>query len=137
MTPRANTRDEIVAYVNRAANLVAAKPQFGFKARVPLSNGRGDRTEVDMRLGDLLVEAKLTESDFQRKSAAVVETYRDFKAVFDARDLPRKMHDWQRARTGTMPVRKKICFCVVVGSLEFSPWSRSRYHRIVRTLWFT
>jgi len=78
----------------RVVNFVGAdpgaKPQFGFKARVPLSNGRGDRTEVDMRLGDLLVEAKLTESDFQRKSAAVVETYRDFKAVFDARDLPRE-----------------------------------------------
>ena len=40
-------------------------PHFGFRPRVPLENDRCDRTEVDMRVGDLLVEAKLTESDFQ------------------------------------------------------------------------
>ena len=67
-----------------------AKLQFGFKARVPLADGRVDRTEVDMRLGELLVEAKLTESDFQRKAVAVVESYRDFEEVFDRRDLPRE-----------------------------------------------
>src|SRR5581483_7910802 len=37
--------------------------QFGFKARVPLANGKFDRTEVDLRMGDLLIEAKLTETD--------------------------------------------------------------------------
>ncbi len=42
-----------------------ATPEFGWKARVPLKNGRFDRTEVDMRFGSLLVEAKLTEGDFQ------------------------------------------------------------------------
>lgn len=40
---------------------------FGYKARVPLANGRFDRTEVDLRLGDLLIEAKLTKSDFQER----------------------------------------------------------------------
>jgi hypothetical protein len=43
-----------------------AAPIFGWKARVPLANGRFDRTEVDMRFGSLLVEAKLTEAGFQR-----------------------------------------------------------------------
>jgi len=52
-----------------------AMPQFGFKARVPLGNGHADRTEVDMKLGDLLVESKLTESDFQSKQVQVVESY--------------------------------------------------------------
>jgi hypothetical protein len=66
-----------------------AEPVFGWKARVPLLNGRFDRTEVDMRLGSLLVEAKLTESDFQTREAAVVEGYRDFEKVFDAELLPR------------------------------------------------
>ena len=47
-------------------------PEFGMKAPVPLANGRTDRTEVDMRFGDLLVEAKLTESDFQCREASVV-----------------------------------------------------------------
>ncbi|HKN20102.1 MAG TPA: hypothetical protein VJX73_01725 [Terracidiphilus sp.] len=62
---------------------------FGWKARVPLANGRFDRTEVDLRFGSLLVEAKLTEADFQSRSAAIVESYRDFDAVFDRDRLPR------------------------------------------------
>ena len=66
-----------------------ATPQFGWKARVPLLSGRFDRTEVDMRFGSLLVEAKLTESDFQMREARVVEVYRDFDAVFDRELLPR------------------------------------------------
>ncbi|MDE3200506.1 MAG: hypothetical protein KGN79_06240 [Acidobacteriota bacterium] len=62
---------------------VDALPEFGWKAKVPLSNGRFDRTEVDMRWGGLLVEAKLTESDFQTRAVSVVEEYRDFAEVFD------------------------------------------------------
>ncbi len=66
-----------------------ALPEFGWKARVPLANGRFDRTEVDMRWGGLLVEAKLTEADFQTRATAVVEAYRDFAEVFEAEELPR------------------------------------------------
>jgi hypothetical protein len=66
-----------------------AAPVFGWKARVPLRNGRFDRTEVDMRFGSLLVEAKLTESDFQARSASIVEAYRDFDRVFERDLLPR------------------------------------------------
>jgi hypothetical protein len=68
---------------------MGAEPHFGFKARVPLAGGQVDRTEVDLRLGDLLVEAKLTESHFQKKPAAFVEKYRDLEEVFDRRALPR------------------------------------------------
>lgn len=64
-------------------------PIFGWKARVPLANGRFDRTEVDMRLGSLLVEAKLTEGDFQTREARIVEAYQDFDAVFERALLPR------------------------------------------------
>jgi hypothetical protein len=66
-----------------------AVPIFGWKARVPLTNGRFDRTEIDMRLGSLLVEAKLTEVGFQTRAAAIVEAYRDFDTVFDRDRLPR------------------------------------------------
>jgi hypothetical protein len=66
-----------------------AEALFGWKARVPLAKGRFDRTEVDMRLGSLLVEAKLTEADFQTRTAAIVEAYRDFDEVFDRDLLPR------------------------------------------------
>jgi len=66
-----------------------SSPIFGWKARVPLANGRFDRTEVDMRLGSLLVEAKLTETGFQTRTAAIVEAYRDLDLVFDRDRLPR------------------------------------------------
>jgi hypothetical protein len=66
-----------------------ALPEFGWKARVPLASGRSDRTEVDMRWGGLLVEAKLTEGDFQTRAAGIVEGYRDFDAVFERELLPR------------------------------------------------
>ena len=62
---------------------------FGWKARVPLKNGRTDTTEVDLRWGSLLVEAKLTETDFQTRAAAVMEGYRDFEEVFSRELLPR------------------------------------------------
>ena len=62
---------------------------FGWKARVPLASGRFDRTEVDLRLGSLLIEAKLTEGDFQTRKAVIVEAYRDFDQVFDRDLLPR------------------------------------------------
>jgi hypothetical protein len=66
----------------------AAAPHFGVKARVPLLNGRSDQTEVDMRLGDLLIEAKLTESDFQKAAKKVMARYRDFSDVFEDEQLP-------------------------------------------------
>lgn len=65
-------------------------PLFGVKARVPLANGKADRTEIDMRLGDLLVEAKLTESDFQSAGAEIVERYRDFYEVLIVEACPEK-----------------------------------------------
>ena len=64
-------------------------PEFGVRARVPMAGDKADRTEIDMRLGNLLVESKLTEGDFQVNSRVVVQSYRDFKEVFDARRLPR------------------------------------------------
>jgi hypothetical protein len=67
---------------------VASLPVFGVKARVPLRNGRFDRTEVDMHWGDLLAEAKLTEADFQICERSVIEAYRDFDEVFDRERLP-------------------------------------------------
>jgi hypothetical protein len=75
-----------------------ANPVFGWKARVPLKNGRTDTTEVDFRWGSLLVEAKLTEADFQTRAAVVVESYRDFEEVFSPELLPRVALRKQRRR---------------------------------------
>lgn len=64
------------------------EPHFGLKARVPLVEGKFDRTEVDMRIDNLLVEAKLTEADFQSKPKSFVDRYRDFEKVFRRSELP-------------------------------------------------
>jgi hypothetical protein len=75
-----------------------AGADFGWKARVPLKNGRTDTTEVDLRWGSLLVEAKLTEADFQTRAAVIVEGYRDFEEVFSPELLPRVALRAQRRR---------------------------------------
>lgn len=69
-----------------------AVPEFGVKPRTPLKGGKRDgmtdNTEVDMRVGDLLVEAKLTESDFQTARLSLIERYRDLEEVFETDELP-------------------------------------------------
>jgi hypothetical protein len=64
-------------------------PTFGFRPRIPLKNGREDRSEIDLKLGELLVEAKLTEGDFQSARLDLVDRYRDLESVFDVDRLPR------------------------------------------------
>jgi hypothetical protein len=94
-------------------------PEFGWKARVPLAIGQFDRTEVDMRLGPLLVEAKLTEVGFQTRAAAIVEAYRDFDEVFDRERLPRAeivTARWKRA--SEFPENDSQEFESVVGDPE-------------------
>jgi len=92
-------------------------PEFGFKARVPLRSGRNDRTEVDMKIGGLLVESKLTESDFQIKDAGVVESYRDLEEVFDCGALPRvrdQYVSYQLIRNVLAAHALKMAFCVLL-----------------------
>lgn len=60
-----------------------AEPVFGYRPRVKLVRGLVDYTEVDMKLDDLLVEAKLTEFDFQQAPRRMVERYPRFAEVFD------------------------------------------------------
>jgi hypothetical protein len=80
----------------------AAAPCFGTHPGVPLLTPlrtrtkkaapieRVDRTEIDLTLGNLFIEAKLTESDFQTAAPALIARYRDLEAVFDPGRLPRK-----------------------------------------------
>jgi hypothetical protein len=94
-------------------------PEFGIQARVPLTNGRFDRTEIDMRLGDLLIEAKLTESDFQKAPRATVRAYRDFNEVFDSQDLSQNEHDifsYQLIRNVLAAHASDRSFCVLTDS---------------------
>jgi hypothetical protein len=64
------------------------RPTFGFRPGIPLKNGAEDRSEMDLKLGKLFVEAKLTEGDFQTARYDLVQRYRDLDSVFDVARLP-------------------------------------------------
>jgi len=92
-------------------------PQFGFMPRVPLVTGAVERTEVDMKLGDVLFEAKLTEGDFQIQDAGIVDQYRDLKEVFECRKLPRRgKHyvSYQLLRNVLAAHALNLSFCVLL-----------------------
>ena len=94
-------------------------PEFGFKPRVPLTSGFVERTEVDMKLGPVLFEAKLTESGFQTQNAGIVEGYRDLKEVFDCRKLPRRGGEYvsyQLLRNVLAAYTLNLSFCVLLDS---------------------
>jgi hypothetical protein len=57
--------------------------EFGVRSKARLERSLINTTEIDMRIGDLLVEAKLTEADFQFGALRLVERYVDFEQVFD------------------------------------------------------
>ncbi len=84
-----------------------AQPCFGITPGVPLKQPRKgrtklptelsgsanlltDQTEIDLHLGNLFLEAKLTESNFQTAAPRLIERYRDLEAVFDITRLPKK-----------------------------------------------
>ena len=70
-----------------------------------------------MKLGGLLVEAKLTESDFQTCNYSVLEKYRDFKTVFDISELPRsgdQYISYQLIRNVLAGYASGLRFCVML-----------------------
>jgi hypothetical protein len=92
-------------------------PTFGFAARVPLLRERKDRTSIDMKWGTLIIEAKLTESDFQSQTSALVESYRDLDEVFDRVQLPRvqeKYDSYQLIRNVLAAFCLNLSFCVLL-----------------------
>jgi Restriction Endonuclease associating with ARP len=108
-------------------------PHFGFRARVPLVNGHADRTEADMRLGSLLIESKLTESDFQRADAETVESYCDFRNVFDSRMLPKvqgQFASYQLIRNVLAAHALGVSFCVILDARR--PDLVEAWYRIMR-----
>lgn len=64
------------------------RPLFGVRMRMPCVSGLPDSTEIDMTLGHLLVEAKLTEAGFQSARHALVHRYVGIDEVFDTGELP-------------------------------------------------
>jgi hypothetical protein len=75
--------------------------QFGWPGKVPVSSVKFDKTEIDMRIGNMIFEAKLTEKDFTSQLQYIVESYSDFSAVFDKELLPQsedEYHGYQLIR---------------------------------------
>jgi hypothetical protein len=64
------------------------RPSFGVRAQLEMQGGEVDRTEFDMEVGDLWVEAKLTEGGFGRASRARLQRYLGVEELFDVEELP-------------------------------------------------
>jgi hypothetical protein len=110
--PEVMTSPHVQAMLGFESNAVL---EFGFKPCTPLERGRRDNTEIDMKVDNLLVEAKLTESDFQSAKFDLISRYRDLETVFDLSELPvrkNKQSCYQLIR-GTLAAYATECsFCV-------------------------
>jgi predicted NUDIX family NTP pyrophosphohydrolase len=114
---------------------IDAVPEFGVKPRTPLSNGRFDNSEIDMRLGSILFEAKLTESNFQTARLDLVERYRDFEEVFDRAELPvrdDKFFSYQLIRGVLAAHAANASFCVLCDARR--PDLMEAWYRIMRAV---
>jgi hypothetical protein len=76
-----------------------------------------DRTEIDLQLGNLFLEAKLTESNFQTAAPRLIERYRDLETIFDLTRLPRKptgaIQGYQLIRNVLAAYASDAGFCVL------------------------
>lgn len=84
--PQTSRSKRLQSLLNIESN---ARPEFGFRVRTPLRDGHDDRTEMDMQIDDLLVEAKLSESDFQTARPDLLQRYEAFEEIFETGRLPR------------------------------------------------
>jgi hypothetical protein len=110
-------------------------PQFGFMPRVPLVSGAVERTEVDMKFGDVLFEAKLTEGDFQTQEARIVDQYRDLKEVFECRKLPRRRKhyvSYQLLRNVLAAHALNLSFCVLLDARRQD--LLEQWYRVIRCI---
>jgi hypothetical protein len=112
-----------------------SRPEFGFMPRVPLVSDATERTEIDMKLGNLLFEAKLTEGDFQIQRAELVEQYRDLRDVFECRHLPRdkgKFISYQLIRNVLAAHALNLDFCTLLDARR--PDLIEDWYRILRCI---
>lgn len=96
-----------------------ATPEFGFRPGIPLQNGKVDRTEIDMKLGSLLFEAKLTENTQQRTPLRLIQRYRDLDVVLDMTELVEQgkfVRNYQLLRGALAAYATGGQFCLVCDS---------------------
>ncbi len=93
------------------------QPDFGYHPHLQLERSLIDRTEIDMRLGNLLVEAKLTEADFQFAPLPLIERYPNFDQIFDRAALEttkRGVRSYQLIRGVLAAHAEQSRFCVML-----------------------
>jgi hypothetical protein len=130
--PEVMTSANVRAMLGVESNVV---PEFGFKPRTPLQKGGRDNTEIDMRVDHLLVEAKLTESDFQSARFDLICRYRDLEAVFDLAELPMRngMQGGYQLIRGTLAAYAMECsFCVFCDARR--PDLLEAWYRVMRAV---
>ena len=130
--PGVTTRREVTLLLGTEPEEI---PQFGFMPRVPLVTGFVERTEVDMKLGDVLFEAKLTEGDFQVQDARIVQQYRDLEEVFECRSLPRqgkRYVSYQLVRNVLAAHALDLSFCVLLDARRQD--LLERWYRVMRCI---
>ncbi len=94
------------------------RPEFGVRAGIAMQRDEVDRTrtELDMRVGDLTVEAKLTEGGFGTASRARLLRYCAVDEVFEAEELPwvaNVLHGYQLVRGVLAAVQEDARFLVL------------------------
>jgi len=111
--PRVLCRPGVCSLLGIEAGL---RPEFGARARISMRRDEVDRTELDMRVGDLMVEAKLTEGGFGTASRERLMRYRAVDDVFDVDELPwvgDTVHGYQLVRGVLAAVQERARFLVL------------------------
>ena len=110
-------------------------PIFGYRPRLPLCSGKNDSTEIDMKLGDLLVEAKLTESGLEKAAPQLYERYGSLEAVFDPAELPfanGRLQSYQFVRGVLAAHHHRASFCLMFD--ERRPELAQRWYSVLRAV---
>lgn len=133
--PEVAAAESISAPVARLLGIDAsAAPVFGVHPGVPLRSGLLDRTEIDLQLNTLFVEAKLTETNFQTARPRMIARYRDLEEVFNvSRLLPRNNQPPNAAIPGYQLIRN--VFAAYASGSSFCVLCDGRRHDLIET-WY-
>jgi hypothetical protein len=134
--PQVSTPEALTPAVANLLNVPTnTQPHFGIHPGVPLSTGLLDRTEIDLQLNTLFLEAKLTESNFQNTTPRLIERYRDLETVFD---LSRLLSAKTRRPDGKIPGYQLIrnVLAAYAADASFCVLCDARRHDLVE-IWYT
>jgi hypothetical protein len=102
---------------NRRSTRARRKDPASLEASANRESNLKDRTEIDLQLGNLFVEAKLTETGFQNAKPRLIERYRDLETVFDITRLPwtatGTVQGYQLIRNVLAAFASDAAFCVL------------------------